>query len=104
MRQTPEFAGGVNPLWTSGDRVLGTTGLVSTSIPSGQTKGTSNDICPIVVGDFTNCVIGFWDTLELIVDPFGKKKSGMVELNVFATCDLAYLRPNLFTVIPDGRP
>ncbi len=104
MRRTVEFTGATAPLWTTDDKVMGMRALTTTSIPSAQTKGGSSDICPIVIGDFSNCVIGFWDSLELQVDPFSLKKSNMVEISVYCTVAMVFLRPAVFTVIPDARP
>lgn len=57
----------------------------SAQVPNNLTKGTSSGIClAIILGAFSQAVIGDWGMFEIIVDPYRLKKQGMIELTSFA--------------------
>jgi HK97 family phage major capsid protein len=104
LRETPRFASGTNmPIWTDDNTVFGYPGLVTTNMAKNVTKGTSNDCTSLLMGDFTNVVIALF-SLELTLDPYSAKKRGMIEISLYATCDIGVLRPATFAVTRDARP
>jgi HK97 family phage major capsid protein len=104
LRQTPRFASGTNePLWRDDGTILGSPAFASTSIPINQVKGTSSDCSPLITGDFSNLVTALW-ALEVVVDPYARKKNNMTEISVFTMADLGVLRPSCFAACQDSRP
>jgi len=43
----------------------------------------------IIFGNWTEVMIGMWGALELVVDPYAKKKQGMIEVTSFQLGDVA---------------
>jgi HK97 family phage major capsid protein len=106
LRKTPRFATGTNePIWRDDNTVLGYPAFATMGIPQNITKGTSTDTTALLIGDFSNVVVAFWNALEVQIDPYtNKKKSSLVELSLFAMADIAVLRPGAFAACQDARP
>lgn len=60
----------------------------------GQT--TQVDAGNLLFGEFSNVVIGEWGTLEMLVNPFAKSRSGNVEVRLFQSIDIAIRYPQAF--------
>lgn len=43
----------------------------------------------LIFGNWSEAMIGMWGALELVVDPYSKKKQGMIEVTSFQLCDVA---------------
>lgn len=43
----------------------------------------------LIFGNWADAMIGMWGALELVVDPYAKKKQGMIEVTSFQLCDVA---------------
>jgi HK97 family phage major capsid protein/HK97 family phage prohead protease len=43
----------------------------------------------LIFGNWQDAMIGMWGALELVVDPYAKKKQGMIEVTSFQLCDVA---------------
>lgn len=90
------------PVW-NGNQVLGAPGAVSTLVPSTLTKGTSVGVChAIIYGNWAALVIAMAEAITVIVDPFSKKKQGLVEVQAFAFTDLALTHGKQFAAIKDA--
>lgn len=50
----------------------------------------------LIFGNWTDAMIGMWGALELVVDPYAKKKQGMIEVTSFQLCDVALRHPGSF--------
>lgn len=50
----------------------------------------------IIFGDWTQCMIGQWGAMEIIVDPYALKKQGMIEITSFQLCDIAFRHTTAF--------
>ena len=50
----------------------------------------------IIFGNWSDCLIGNFGALELVVDPYALKKQGMIEVTSFQLCDIALRHPESF--------
>jgi HK97 family phage major capsid protein len=50
----------------------------------------------LLFGAFDQCLIGQWGNMEIIVDPYAKKKQGMLEITSFQMCDIAFRHVTAF--------
>lgn len=58
------------------------TNQVSAALGSGSEHG-------LIFGNWNDAMIGMWGALEIVVDPYAKKKQGMIEITSFQLCDVA---------------
>jgi HK97 family phage major capsid protein len=119
-RQVQYFSGtnGI-PLWsggTSGDGLAqggmilspasganGYPAFVSQQIPSNLTKGTNTTICSAwLFGRWSEMFVGEWGALELIVDPYSKKKQALIELTAIMYADVGLRHYGSFAKIQDA--
>ena len=56
----------------------------------------------VIFGDFSNVVMGEWDGMEVIIDPFTAKKTGQIEVQVTSMCDIQYRHPEGFSISTDA--
>lgn len=59
--------------------------------------GTGGAEHGIIFGVWDQLLIGEWGALEIIVDPYSKKKQGLVELTLFVIADVAIRHPEAFS-------
>jgi hypothetical protein len=52
----------------------------------------------LILGDWPGMTIGEWGMVELIADPYTRKKRGIIEVTSFQMVDIQLVRPELFTV------
>ena len=76
---------------------------VSNQVPSNLTKGDGTDLSAILFGNYADLIIGFWGGIDLIVDPYSKKKEGLIEIVADQFYDLAIRHPQSFSVIKDAQ-
>ena len=50
----------------------------------------------LIFGDFSQCMIGMWGGLEILVDPYAYKKQGLIEITSFQMCDIAFRHTTAF--------
>lgn len=83
-------------LWQGTDMagsVGGYRGLVSQHVAA-----TSKTIC----GVFSELLLGYWDGIDIIVDPYTRKKEGIVEVSATVYCDVQCRHPQAFCVSTDS--
>lgn len=103
LRKIPEIASGVIPLWNN-NSMLGHPASVSNQIPSTLSKGSSSDCSAIIYGNFSYLlVIQFQAAIEVLVDPYSRKKSGVWEITSYGSYDIVLTQPAAFAVIADAR-
>lgn len=77
---------------------------VSNQIPSNLKKGDSDPIySAIIFGHFTDLMVGFWGGIDIIVDPYSKKREGVIEITADQFYDMAIRHPESFAVIKDAE-
>ena len=106
LRQVPVFVNSSIPCWQCDeglDQCLGSPAVVSKSLPTNLVKGGSSDCNMIVVGYFPALTFASWGVFEITVDPFTKKKQGMIEITSHQLCDVIIRRPTAFCLCVDAR-
>jgi HK97 family phage major capsid protein len=85
------FASTASPLWDgslSRGTVLGHRAFSSTSVPAGTA----------IFGDFSQVVLGEWDGLEILANPFADFSRGLISVRAFAAVDVGVRAPGAFSV------
>lgn len=108
LRKTQQFAGtDGSAVWGKGANgegdVLGYRAGVTEQLPKNLVKGTSTDCHPVIYGIWSQLLIGEWGALEILVDPYAKKKQGIIELTSFQMIGLAVRYAEAFAAIKDAR-
>lgn len=71
-------------------------------VPANLTKGTSNNCHAIIFGNWADLMIGEFGVIELIADPYSKKKQGIIEVTSFIMVDIGVRHPVSFAAIQDA--
>jgi HK97 family phage major capsid protein len=84
---TPELIGTgfSQPIWRDGT-VNGYRAEVTNQLPKNLGVGTNEH--GLIFGVWSQLMIGEWGVLEIITDPYAKKKQGMIELTSFLLADV----------------
>jgi HK97 family phage major capsid protein len=94
------------PLWESGPAGQGSMNgyraYVSTQVPSNLVKGSSSNCHAIILGSWPSLMIGEWGVLEIISDPYTRKKAGLIEITSFQLVDVGIRQPASFAAIQDA--
>lgn len=110
LREQPILAGSTSgiPAWSqTGTDGVGNVGgydaFVSNQVPSNLVKGSSGAICSaLIFGAWSSLVIAEFGVLEIIVDPYAKKRQGMIECTSFAMYDILAKYPQSFAIVVDA--
>lgn len=71
-------------------------------VPDNLTKGTAASKCSaLIFGNFNDLYIGQWGGIDIIADPYTKKKEGEIEFTITALNDVKVARPESFAAIQD---
>lgn len=87
MKTTPQVNG--YPLYLAQD---GKANGYNVEVTSGVASGK------VIMGNFSEAVIGQWGGLDLIVDPYASKDKAVVEVTAYAYHDVAVRQPKAFAV------
>ncbi len=115
LKQTTPLANTVGlPIWTNDKRIdgglqmgecNGYPALASNQIPSNLTKGTSVGVChAIIFGDWSSVLIGEWNALEILPDPYTLGGQAMVRVFAWDMCDTNVRYVSAFSAIKDATP
>lgn len=98
-------------LWSSDrlDTTAGTAGSIngypvarSNQVPSSLTKGTGTNLSALILGDFSQLLIGMWGGLEILPNPYGSGyTAGSVDIRAMQTMDLNVRHVESFAAITD---
>lgn len=76
---------------------------VTSNVPSNLTKGTSSGICSaIIVGDFSNMVVGQFGGVDIIIDPYTSAKNATIDIVINQYVDMCIKQPTAFAAIVDA--
>lgn len=90
------------PALSNQNMLLGRSLYQSNNIPSNLTKGTASGICsPIVVGDFSDFVVGSWDTVQVVVDQFTGADNSVIIVRSYSFYDFIIRRLESFVATKD---
>ncbi|UTW43157.1 phage major capsid protein [bacterium SCSIO 12844] len=87
-KTTPRLPDSELTVWEQGNTINGYQVEVTNQIKPNQ----------IIFGDFSQLLIGLWDGLRLIVNPFSLDKSGAIRITVMQSVDIAVRRPESFAI------
>lgn len=92
-------------IWDNGAAPLnGYRAGVTNNVPSNLTKGASSGVCSSVLfsSDWRMLVLAIFGGLDITVDPYTQKNSGMVEIAVNAYGDVGCRQPAAFAAMDDA--
>lgn len=107
LKQTQQFSGtnGV-PIWTQQGElgyVNGYNAWATNQVPSTLTKGSNTGTNHLIAfGDWSQCVVGEWGAVELVVDPY-KSKPVIIEVAAHAMVDVLFRYAEAFCIMNDAR-
>jgi HK97 family phage major capsid protein len=89
-------------IWEPGNTVNGYRTEVSNQVSHTLTKGTSDSVCSAMMfGNWADCLLGLWGTLDLLVDPYTGATSGTVRVVALQSVDIVRRRLESFSAIVD---
>ena len=74
---------------------------VTNNVPSDLTKGTGSNLSALIFGDFSQLMIGFFSTPDVLIDPYTNGSTGAVRIRVIQECDVAVRHAQSFAVCDD---
>jgi len=90
MKQTlVASAAGADMIWTgtfADGQVAGYTARATNQVK--KTLGAGANEHGLIFGNWNEVIIGLWNAMELIVDPYSKKKQGLIEVTSFQMADV----------------
>jgi HK97 family phage major capsid protein/HK97 family phage prohead protease len=88
----------LNDPWTA---VYGYPIAVTNNVPSDLTKGTGTGLSALIAADFSQAMLGFWSTPDILIDPYTGGASGSIRVRVMQEVDFAVRHPQSFAAITD---
>jgi HK97 family phage major capsid protein len=109
MKVTPKISGSNYPVFLidslpdkNGITTLeGLTCGVSNQLPSNLTKGTGTNLSALIFGNWNDLIIGQWDAIDVLVDPYTAGASGSIKIRLLQDLDIQIRHPQSFAVIND---
>ena len=74
---------------------------VTNNVPSDLTKGTGTGLSAMIFGDFSQLMIGFFSTPDVLIDPYTGGSTGAVRIRVIQECDIAVRHAQSFAACLD---
>ena len=87
-KTTPKTVNGEAMIWESNNTINGYISEVSNQVKQEQ----------VIFGDFSQILLGMWDGLSLMVDPYTLAAKGNVRIIAMQDVDVAVKRPESFTI------
>ena len=75
--------------------------LMSNNVPSNLTKGSGSSLSAMILGNWTDLLVGLWSGVDLLVDPYTGSTSGTVRVTIFQDADVALRHPESFAIFND---
>ena len=83
-------------------KVNGMDVYITNHLPSNITKGSSGaTLSKSITGLFSDCIVGYWGGLDILIDPYTYSNDGRVRINAFQDMDVQLRHPESFTVFAD---
>ena len=74
---------------------------VTTNVSSTLTKGSSSVASALIFGDFSQLILGLWNTPDVLVDPYTNGSKGTIRIVVLQEVDLAVRHAQSFAACLD---
>lgn len=104
MRNRPRQTSGVEGNFILNDTnvLLGYNVASTTLVPSDLTKGTASNVCSAVIfGNFSDLMIGMWNSPDVLVDPYTGSSAGTIRIAAFQEVDVKVRHAESFAAIKD---
>ena len=104
MRNRPRQTSGVEGNFILNDTnvLLGYQVASTTLVPSDLTKGTTSNTCSAVIfGNFSDLMIGMWNSPDVLVDPYTGSSAGTIRIAAFQEVDVKVRHAESFAAIKD---
>ena len=87
----------------NGNTLMGYPAYVTTQVPSTLDKGATTGVCSaIIFGNFSDLMIGQWNGLDIIVDPYTAAKKAQVNVFIHSWWDVAVRHAQSFAAMLDA--
>jgi HK97 family phage major capsid protein len=98
LRNTARLSNTIGwPVWEAPEEMDGYRAMITNQLPKNLTEGTGTALTYLILGIWTQLMIGMWGAgYELVVDPYRLKKQGMIELTTFVMADIGIRQPPAF--------
>jgi len=83
------------------DSLYGYNLAVTNNVPSDLTKGTLDPASAMIFGDFSQLMIGFFSTPDVLIDPYTAGSTGAVRIRVMQEMDVAVRHAQSFAACLD---
>lgn len=108
MKSIERFSSTGRTIWSDEGTINGypahATNQLPTNLEKGEGEGAGENLHPIIFGDWSSIIIGFWSGLDVLVDPFSKSKSGGVRVVALQDTDITFRHDESFAAILDFDP
>ena len=74
---------------------------ITNNVPSDLTKGSLSTASAMIFGDFSQLMMGFFSTPDILIDPYTGGASGAVRIRVMQECDIAVRHAQSFAACLD---
>ena len=74
---------------------------VTNNVPSDLTKGTLSTASAMIFGDFSQLMMGFFSTPDILIDPYSQGSTGAIRIRVMQELDLAVRHAQSFAACLD---
>lgn len=100
LKTTPKFEGGERGIMESNE-VNGYKVFASNILPDDLSKGSSTGLSAAAFGNWSDMIIGQWGGIDIIVDPYSRKKFAEIEVVLHSYHDIALRNDDSFSVCKD---
>jgi HK97 family phage major capsid protein len=84
-------------------KVNGMRAMVTNNVPTNLTKGSTTGTCKaIIYGNFNDLIIGTWEGVDTLVNPYTNQAAGAVIISMAMSADVEVRHPQSFAVITDA--
>ena len=76
----------------------------SNQVPNNLTKGSGTNLSAILYGVWSDLVIGYWSSVDIVVNPYADSVAakGGALIHAFLDADIALRHPESFVVVKDA--
>lgn len=104
LKTTVKNAGTGYPIFLAEDNeVNGHPLMVTSNVPTNQTKGTATNCSAIIFGNWEDLLVGQWGGIDTVVNPYTNQASGAVTISMMMEADVAVRHPESFAIVTDAK-
>lgn len=104
LKTTQKFTGtNGQPVWGETSELNGYPAYTSNIVPANLVKGSTNTCSAMILGNWQDLYVGFWDTLDLTIDTVTLADKFQIQVIVNALWDVEVARYESFAGIKDAK-